>query len=364
VGSLYLPTYTTRRGERRRAGVWWLKIHLPGGAVHRESTHTSKKTEAREALKQKIAALGTGRVSPDAHRVTYNDLEAMLLDGYRANRRPSIDRVEHACAHLRRFFNAMKARDITADRVTRYAVERQRAGASNATVNRELAALKRMLKLGEIAGRVEHRPHVGMLQERNVRTGFFEREAFEAVLRHLPVALRALFEVAYLTGWRVADELATRQRHHLDLAAGWLRLEPGETKNGEGRSFPLTDRLRSILGAQVSATAAVERRTGRIVPWLFHRNGEPIKSYQRAWRTACRKAGVPGRLPHDLRRTAVRNMERAGVSRSVAMKLVGHRTESVYRRYAITSESDLREGARKLSALHADEVPVGRVPSP
>ena len=72
--------------------------------------------------------------------------------------------------------------------------------------------------------------------------------------------------------------------------------------------------------------------------------------FRRAWTNACRDAGVEGRLFHDLRRTAVRNLERGGVARSVAMKLTGHRTEEVYRRYAIVSEADLREGVRKARA--------------
>ena len=90
---------------------------------------------------------------------------------------------------------------------------------------------------------------------------------------------------------------------------------------------------------------------GALLHWVFHRKGEPVKSMKRSWRTACEDAGVPGRLMHDLRRTAVRNLERAGVSRSVAMKMTGHKTESVYRRYAIVSEVDLREAGAKLASL-------------
>jgi hypothetical protein len=85
---------------------------------------------------------------------------------------------------------------------------------------------------------------------------------------------------------------------------------------------------------------------------MFHRSGKPIKSFRRAWVTACRKAGIPERLPHDFRRTAVRNLERAGVPRSTAMKMVGHKTESIYRRYAIVDEAMLKEGAVKLQTLH------------
>jgi integrase len=89
------------------------------------------------------------------------------------------------------------------------------------------------------------------------------------------------------------------------------------------------------------------------VPWLFfRRNGEPIKDLYGAWDRACRAAGVPGLVPHDLRRSAVRNLERAGVPRATAMKLVGHKTEAIYRRYAIVVESDLLAGGEKLDGLH------------
>ena len=92
--------------------------------------------------------------------------------------------------------------------------------------------------------------------------------------------------------------------------------------------------------------------TGQIVARVFHRRGSPIRDIRGAWKTATEAAGLAGRIPHDFRRTAVRNLERAGVSRSVAMKLTGHKTESVYRRYAIVSEADLSAGVAKLAALH------------
>ena len=95
--------------------------------------------------------------------------------------------------------------------------------------------------------------------------------------------------------------------------------------------------------------------SGSIIPWVFHRRGKPIKDFYGAWRLACKQAGVPQRIPHDFRRTAVRNLERAGVPRSVAMKITGHKTEAVYRRYAIVSEADLSEGLKKLARLHATE---------
>jgi integrase len=85
-----------------------------------------------------------------------------------------------------------------------------------------------------------------------------------------------------------------------------------------------------------------ERRdAGTIVPFVFHRNGKRIKNVRGAW--ACKAAGHPGRPIHDMRRSAVRNLERDGVPRSAAMAMVGHKTESIYRRYAIVDSGALKE---------------------
>jgi len=309
-------------------------------------------------------------------RTTFENLAEMLMNDYRANGRRSLDRAEDSIEHLRARMAGVRACDITADRVTAYVAARRADGAANATVNRELSALKRMLRLGEVAGKVAHRPIISLLQERNTRTGFFEEPEFRAVLSHLPDDLKPVFEVAYVTGWRVKSELLTRQWAHVDLKNGWLRLEPGETKNGEGRMFPLTPKLRAILERQRERTEAVSKETGRIVPWVFHRSGRPIRSTRRTWLTACLKAGFAQvvsekprkvkllRIPHDFRRTAVRNLERAGVPRSTAMKMVGHKTESVYRRYAIADEGMLRDGGTKLEALHQADQPAERTVIP
>jgi integrase len=107
-----------------------------------------------------------------------------------------------------------------------------------------------------------------------------------------------------------------------------------------------------VLERQRESTATVEQIQGRIIPWVFHRGGEPIRTFRRAWLTACVKSGVPGKIPHDFRRSAVRNLERAGVPRSAAMAMVGHRTESIYRRYAIVDTAMMRDAAVKLGLFH------------
>jgi integrase len=137
-------------------------------------------------------------------------------------------------------------------------------------------------------------------------------------------------------------------------------LEPGTTKNKDGRRFPFTTQRRSLLEAQHAEHERLKKR-GIVVPWVLFRmvakgRGGPLRprgitTFNGSFKAACRKAGCPGRILHDFRRTAVRNLERAGVPRSVAMKLTGHKTESVYRRYANADDRDLRVAVERLNAM-------------
>ena len=127
---------------------------------------------------------------------------------------------------------------ITTVDVRRYAADRQKDGAANGTINRELAALRRMFCLAIQAGTLMHGPHIGLLQENNIRRGFFEREQFDAVRAHLPADLRGVVTVAYVTGWRVRSEILPLTWAQVDRPAGEVRLEPGTTKNKDGRTFP------------------------------------------------------------------------------------------------------------------------------
>jgi integrase len=166
--------------------------------------------------------------------------------------------------------------------------------------------------------------------------------------------LRGFAEAAYRTAWR-AQELLTREWRHVDFEAGWLVLEPGETKNGKARTVPLMlPRLREVLERQLESARRIEARTGAAVPWVFHHpDGKRIRAYQAAWRAACERAGLEGKLVHDMRRSAIRNFERAGVSRSAGMAMSGHETESVYRRYSIADAAALLEAAEKVVRLDA-----------
>lgn len=342
----------------QRGKNWWVQYYFRG-QLYRESSGSEKDSAAAALLKRRLGEMGRGRFAgPNVERTTFEDLARMLTDDYKVNGRKSLDRAERSVEHLRGTFGRSRAVDITADRVTAYICSRLET-ARPATVRLELAALKRMFTLAARAGKVSHRPYFPSIEVRNTRSGFFEDADLRAVLEQLPRDLRVLIEFLHSTGWRIgeAKELTWRQ---VDFKAGTVRLEPGTTKNDEGRTFPFAalPRLEALLSAQRAHTRAIERERGELVPWVFHRNGRPIRDFYMAWRRACRRAGVPGRIIHDLRRTAVRNFERAGVSRSVAMKLSGHKTESVYRRYAIVSEADLAEGVRKVAAIQASSPDV------
>ncbi len=158
----------------------------------------------------------------------------------------------------------------------------------------------------------------------------------------------------YITGWRKGEILGLQWRQ-VDFRAGRVALDPGTTKNDEGRTFPFTRELRELLEQQERYTSKLQREEDKVIPWVFHRKGKPIGDFRKAWATACKKAGVPGRIPHDFRRTAVRNLVRAGIPERVAMQMTGHKTRSVFERYNIVSEGDLDAAAKRL-----DEVAVSR----
>ena len=162
------------------------------------------------------------------------------------------------------------------------------------------------------------------------------------------------------------SEVLALERRHLDLDAGTPRLDPGTTKNDDGRVVYLTPELRTMLAAQVARVKALERQVGRVIPTLFPHlhgsdprqphgpkrtvQGAPRRDFRRAWVKACTDAGVPGKLRHDFRRTAVRNnLVASGVAERVAMTITGHKTRSVFDRYHIVSPGDLQEASRRLA---------------
>jgi integrase len=356
MGYLYRPKLKKLPGETeaRESSVWWCKYYVNGRAV-RESTRCEREQEARRFLKLREGAVATGApIPPRTERIFYEEIAKDLRQHYTATGRRNVDEAGYRLKHLDPFFANTRASAITTSRITEYVVARQAEGAANGTINRELATLSRMLRLAYRNEKLQRLPVIERLDEAPPRAGFFEAEQYDAVRRHLPADLQVAVTIAHTYGWRVQSEILPLERRHLDLDAGTLRLDPGMAKNDDGRVVYLTPELRTLLAAQLERVEDLQKKLKRIIPWLFPRlrgvhTGERWRDFRGTWLRACTSAGVPGRIPHDLRRTAVRNLERASVSRSVAMKLTGHRTENVYRRYAIVADADLRDAARKLA---------------
>lgn len=353
---------------RLRGVIWWIRYKIDG-KTYEESSGSRDRRKAEKRLATREAELGRGIfVAPNLKNTTVEELADMLRDDYRINGRRSLRRVETSLDHLLDFFGPARVTTVTSDRIAKYVGARQEAKAAAATIRNELAALKRMFTLGLRAGKVSQRPHIPALQVSNARQGFFEEDDFRAALRELPAAVKPVVEFAYLTGWRIPSEVLRLTWAQVDFEAGIVRLEPRTTKNDEGRAFPFDalPALKRLLEKQRTRTKALERASGRIIPHVFHRDGAPIRYFRRAWlsaldRAAHRERGgvrevvrpeLLGRIPHDLRRTAVRNLVRAGVPERVAMQLTGHKTRSVFDRYNIVNERDLRDGVARLAGLH------------
>ncbi|MEZ4586106.1 MAG: site-specific integrase [Gemmatimonadales bacterium] len=342
-----------------RGSTWWIAYSVMG-RKYRESSGSKDRRKADKLLRRRLGEVMVGRHAPQAERVTFEDLAAMLEADYRANGRRSLDRARRSLAQLRRAFGQSRAVAITGDRLTTYVTDRLAEGAARATVAAELAALRRGFTLAIQAGRLLGRPHFPTLSLDNARQGFVSDADFGRLAAALPVDIAAPIRFAFLTGWRLRSEVLPLAWDRVDFEAGEVRLFT--SKNGEPRVFPFSalPELADLLEGQRQVTREVEKTRHCIVPRVFHRNGRPIRDLRGAWEAACKAAGILGLVPHDLRRSAVRRLERAGVPRSVAMKLTGHKTESVYRRYAIVAKSDLAEGVAKLASLQPERLQSGR----
>jgi integrase len=335
---------------RKRGGVYWIRYYRNGQRLE-ESAHTSKHEEARDLLRDREGAISKGvPITARSTRLTFDDAAKDVVTDYTVNGKRSKGELERRIAlHLIPYFGGCRLSSITTADLRAFTAKRLEAKAAPAEINRELAIIRRAFRLAIADDRYHGRvPKMPMLQEHNTRTGFFDDAMFAAVRDKLPAAVQPVVTFAYITGWRIQSEILPLEWRHIDQKAEEARLEPGTTKNQAGRVFPFTDDLRALIAAQWAEHETL-RKQGTICRFVFQRNGRRIKSFRGAWANACTSAGYPGKIPHDFRRSAVRNMERAGLSRSVAMQLTGHKTESVYRRYAITSEADLREGVERLN---------------
>jgi integrase len=337
-----------------RGRTYWIR-YWHHGHEYRESSSSDSESKARQLLKKRLGEIGKGRLSGQSEeKVSFEDLTEMLRSDYIVNGRRSLKKIDYCLAHLSAYFGLDRAIDISADRVRAYIVERQREGAANGTVNRELAALKRAFNLAVEAERISRRPHIAMLEENSARQGFLDHGGFLALRDALPEHLRDPVSFLYLSGWRVSEMKGLQWR---DVDAGKaVRLRPELSKNKDGRVLPLAGELMEIM-------ERAQRHRRLECPFVFHHKGSSLKDFRESWRRACLKAGLQKLLVHDLRRSAVRNMVRAGVPERIAMAMSGHQTRSIFDRYNIVNEADLVQATERLQAhLAAQPVAAKVVP--
>jgi integrase len=330
----------------KRGNVWWIKYYRNGKSF-RESSKSSKKRVAKRLLDRREGNIALGKV-PGIHfeKVSFNELAENFLRDYRINQKKSLPRAERSVVKLKELFAGFKATEITTVKINEYIENRLIEGAANATINRELSALKRLMNLGreQTPPLVDRVPYIPALKENNVRKGFFEHGDFLAIRKALPEHLKDFVTFAYKTGWRIS-EIATLTWKQVDRKQGIVRLEVGETKNDEARTVYLDPELKHIF-----MNRWANRRN--LLPYVFlnMQGNDRIKRFDKAWKSACKEAKIGIRHFHDFRRTAVRNMVRSGIPERVAMTISGHKTRSVFDRYNIVSDSDL-----KLAAKQQDE---------
>ena len=350
MGSIYRRKWKDKDGNIKEGKILWIKYYDRSGKPIRESTGSTKDADAKRLLKRREGEISSGKL-PGIYfdRVKFDELAEDFLTDYRINNRKSLRRAEASVCHLYECFGGMRVPEITTPKINAYIQTRISEGAENATINRELAALKRMLNLGakQTPPKVDRTPFIQMLKENNVRKGFFEHGEFLALRDALPEHLKGIVTFAYKVGWR-HEEICTLTWARVDLKQGIVRLEPGESKNDEGRTVYLDKELKEVFGLQWNR----RKKLVTALPYVFlnEKGTARVKRSDKAWKTACRKAGTGKRYFHDFRRTAVRNMVRAGTPERVAMMISGHKSRSIFERYNIVNDADLILAAQRQEA--------------
>ncbi|MEE9292203.1 MAG: tyrosine-type recombinase/integrase [Acidobacteriota bacterium] len=287
-----------------------------------------------------------------------------LMDRYVADmerrNRVSVSSVRSQIIPIKAAFERVLAAAVKPKRIAEFTDERRAAADADATINRRLEALRAALRWAVRTEALRSAPHITLLTEDNARTGFFERAEFDAVEANLPDPVNDIARLAYIVGWR-KGRITPLPWTHVDREAREIR-PPGYQSINKKTSI-----VGYVEGDEIDTLIERRYKTRSFSEFVFcwpagHRNaGQRVIDIKKAWKVACRAAGVPDRLFHDLRRTAVRDMVRSGVPESVAMKISGHKTRSMFARYDIVDLEDQRAALRQVAQYRSAQTTKKKV---
>jgi integrase len=328
--------------------VYWID-YLVYGNRKRERIGANK-AAAEQRLREVLSARAEGRhirKSPDA-KTAFKELATWYLDLPDVKAKRSYDRDKRTMLKLLPFFGDRLLKDITPALVEAYKQKRlaepsyRKHQTKPATVNRELACLKTIFNKGLENGKTERNPVKGvkMLKENNERDRVLSQEEFARLLAHCQAHLRPILKLAYHTGMR-RGEILTLTWEQVDLKEGFILLRPEDTKINEGRLVPLEEKLVEMFRAMPRGLPGVR---------VFTRDGQPITCIREVFEMACKRAEIEGFTFHDLRHTFNTNAFRAGVPIPTIMKITGHKSLTMFKRYTTITTEDLKAAVRKIGS--------------
>jgi len=363
-----------KTGYVQRRGTSWRIAYHDGDGIRHFETHPTEEDARRELARRLADVAGGIPVSSKPNVVTFRELACDVINDYKVNGYKSLDDMEARFRlHIDPAFGSKRAAGITTAQLNAYIVRRraETPAPSTATINRELEAIRHTFKLAIKGGKLFRMPHIPHLKENNVRKGFFTRAEVDALCAALPEPYSSFVLFGFLTGWRKA-EIAELRWTNVDFVAGEIRLDPGTTKSGEGRVFPMTDELSELLQSvkpmKLKASnfrgglETMAEKQARFVPYVFSINKKPVRQFQKTWKRACKAAGLPViedmhgnvircvRIFHDLRRSAVKQFIFQGIPERVIMQMCGWQTRSVFDRYSVVGVADLEIAREKINA--------------
>ena len=325
------------------------------GKQYRQSTGESDEKAARKFLRDRLKEVGADQIgakkftTPKMRRVTVHDLLEDLKAHFELEGQLSPQNKSHI-ARADKDFGDRLALELWSRDFKAYKIQRLADGDAKATINRPLQMLRLAYSHAVENDELTHAPHIELFSEKgNARKGFCKETEFRKIQDSLPKYLKDFALFAYCTGMRFGEITSLKWEY---VTGDVIELQAEDAK-GDGdeenaRSIPMVGKdLAGILARRTAARTVKVGKTSEMAALIFHHNGKPIVDIRKAWKTACKKAGVPNRLFHDLRRSAVKNMDEAGISRDVAMSISGHRTQATYTRYNISDTKRKRKALER-----------------